>query len=123
LRGFKGVLISTTVVPIEVNIWVKAVWQCLSQSSYCCNEKAIWEEMVYLAYTSTLLFIIEGSQDRNSSRAGTWRQEMMQRPWKGAAYWLAPHGLLGLLSYRTQDHQPRDGTTHNGLGPPPSITN
>jgi hypothetical protein len=23
------------------------------------------------------------------------------------AYWLAPHCLLGLLSYRTQDHQPR----------------
>jgi hypothetical protein len=28
-------------------------------------------------------------------------------------------GLLSLLSYRTQDHQPRDGTAHNGLGPPP----
>jgi hypothetical protein len=25
---------------------------------------------------------------------------------EGAAYWLAPHGLLSLLSYRTQDHQP-----------------
>jgi hypothetical protein len=39
----------------------------------------------------------------------------------GAAYWLALHGLLSLLSYRTQDHQPRDGTTHSGLGPPPLI--
>jgi hypothetical protein len=35
-----------------------------------------------LAYTSTLLFITEGSQDRNSERAGTWRQELMQRPWR-----------------------------------------
>jgi hypothetical protein len=35
---------------------------------------------------------------------------------EGAAYWPAPHGLLSLLSYRTQDHQPRDGNTHNGLG-------
>ena len=26
-----------------------------------------------------------------------------------------------LLSYRTQDHQPRDGTTHTGLGPPLSV--
>jgi len=26
-------------------------------------------------------------------------------------------------SYRTQDHQPRDGTAHSGLGPPSSITN
>ena len=58
--------------------------------------------------------IIKGIQDMNSSRAETWRQGLMQRPWKGAAYWLAPHGLLSLLSYRTQDHQPRDGTTHNG---------
>jgi hypothetical protein len=42
---------------------------------------------------------------------------------EGTAYWLAHHGLLNLLSYRTQDHQPRDGTTYNGLGPPPLITN
>ena len=34
----------------------------------------------------------------------------MQKPWRDAAYWFAPHGLLSLLSYRTQDHQPRDGT-------------
>jgi hypothetical protein len=27
-------------------------------------------------------------------------------------HWLASHGLLSLFSYRTQDHQPRHGTTH-----------
>jgi hypothetical protein len=42
----------------------------------------------------------------------------MQTPWTGAAYWLAPHGLLNLLSYNPGP-QPRDGTTHNGLDPPP----
>ena len=47
----------------------------------------------------------------------------MQRPWRGAAYWLTPHGLLSLPSYRTQDFQPRDGTIHNGLGSTTSITN
>jgi hypothetical protein len=47
----------------------------------------------------------------------------MQRPWRDAAHWLAPHGLLSLLSYRTQEHQPRDGPTHSGRGPLPSITN
>ena len=26
----------------------------------------------------------------------------MQKPWRAAAYWLAPHGLLSLLSYRTR---------------------
>jgi hypothetical protein len=47
----------------------------------------------------------------------------MQRPRRGAAYWLASHGLLSLLSQRTQDYQHRDSTTHNGLGPPPSVSN
>jgi hypothetical protein len=30
-------------------------------------------------------------------------------------------GILSLLSYRTEYHQCRDGTTHNELGPPPSV--
>ena len=58
------------------------------------DQKANWEERVYLAYTSTLLFITEESQDRNSNRAGSWREELMQRLCGGAAYWLSPHGLL-----------------------------
>ena len=63
----------------------------------------------------------KSGQKRN--RAGTWRKELMQRPWRDVAYWIAPHGLLSLLSYRIQDHQPRNGTTYNGLGPPLLITN
>jgi hypothetical protein len=27
-------------------------------------------------------------------RAGTWRLELMQRPWRGAAYWLAHVSFL-----------------------------
>jgi hypothetical protein len=60
---------------------------------------------------------------RNSNRAGTLRKELMQKSWRGAAYWLAPYGLFSLLSYRTQDRLPRDGSTHNGRGPLPSFTN
>jgi hypothetical protein len=41
-------------------------------------------------------------------------QELMQRPWRDVLYWLASPGLLSLLSYRTQDYQPRDGITHKG---------
>jgi hypothetical protein len=48
-------------------------------------------------------------------------QELMQRPWRDVSYWLASPGLLSLLSYRTQDYQPRDGTTHKG--PYPLVTN
>ena len=36
----------------------------------------------------------------------------MQRPWESVAYWLAQ------CTYRTQVHQPRGSTIHNGLGPP-----
>ena len=43
---------------------------------------------------------------------------MMQKLWKGSAYWLASHGLLSLLSYRNQDEQPRDGTTYKELDLP-----
>ena len=47
----------------------------------------------------------------------------MQRPWRDAAYWLISHDLISLFSFKTQNHQPRNGHTHNGLGPPPLITN
>jgi hypothetical protein len=40
------------------------------------------------------------------------KQELMQRPRRDVLYWLASLGLLSLLSYRTQDYQPRDGPTH-----------
>jgi hypothetical protein len=81
------------------------------------TKKQVGEERTYSAYTSTLLFITKGSQDRNSHKAGTWRQELMQRPWRGAVYWIASPGLLSLLSYRTQEYQPRDGTTYQWTRP------
>jgi hypothetical protein len=43
-----------------------------------------------------------------------WRQELMQRPWR-----VLLTGFLSLLSYNTQGHEPREGTTHNDLGPFP----
>ena len=52
-------------------------------------------------------------------------QEVKQgRNWEegamdSAVYWLTSYGLLSLLSYRTQDHQPRHGTIHHALGPLP----
>jgi len=52
-----------------------------------------------------MVVINEGSQDRTPDKAGIWRQELVQRPWRGAAYWLVLNGLLSQLSYRTQGHQ------------------
>lgn len=46
----------------------------------------------------------------------------MQRQWRGAAYRFAHQGLLSLFSYGTRYHQPRYGTTNNGLHTPTSIT-
>jgi hypothetical protein len=43
-------------------------------------------------------------------RPGTWKQELKQRPWRSAADWLAPPGLLSLF-YTTQDH-PSMGGSH-----------
>jgi hypothetical protein len=51
------------------------------------------ERKVYFTFTSTSQFIIKGSQDRNLNMSGTWRQELLQRPWRGAAYCLVPLGL------------------------------
>ena len=87
------------------------------------NKKQDGEERVSLAYTFTLLFITKGSQNRNSNREGTWKQELIHRPWRGGDYWVVLHGLLKPASYKTQDHQPRDGITYNGPGPPLLITN
>lgn len=52
-------------------------------------------------------------------KAGTWKLDRKQRPWRNGAYWLIPHGLF---SYITQDYLPRGGTAHCELGAPPSIT-
>ena len=96
----------------QVEGWGFAI--CLSQGFYSCTnimaKKQVREERMYSAYTSTSLFITKGSQDWNSIRSGI-------------RSWCRSHGrllLTGLLSYRTQ---PRDGTTHNGLGPLLLITN
>ena len=94
------------------------------------------EERIYWAYTLTmltLLFIVKGCQDRNSNRTEVLKRGLMQSPWKGAVYKLAPHGLILMacsswlaqptLSYRTQNHQLRDESTHHELDPPPSLIN
>jgi hypothetical protein len=48
-------------------------------------------------------------------------QELMQRPWRDVPYWLASPVLLSLLSYRIQDYQPMDGTTHKRSLPPTQL--
>jgi hypothetical protein len=75
------------------------------------TKKQVEEKRVYSAYT----FHIAVHHQRKSGLElkHVRKQELMQRPWRDVTYWLASPGWLSLLSYRTQDYQPRDGTTHN----------
>lgn len=41
------------------------------------DQKQVQEVRLYLAHTSKLLLITKGSHERNSSKAGTQRQELM----------------------------------------------
>jgi hypothetical protein len=60
---------------MEIRKKEKSMRRCLSQGFYSCTnimtKKQAGEERVYSAYISTLLFIIEGSQDWSSSRSGS----------------------------------------------------
>ena len=58
------------------------------------TKRQVGEERVYLAHTSTLLLITEGSQDRKSNTAGSRKQELMLRPWREDASWFDSHVLL-----------------------------
>jgi hypothetical protein len=95
--------------------------QCLSQGRCCWHEtpgpKATWEGKGLFGLHFHTLGYQSLKEVRNSNMVGTWRQELLQR--QGAANRLAPPGLAQPAFL----HQPRDGTTHNELGPPPSITN
>jgi hypothetical protein len=54
---------------------------CIPAQNFMTKKKVV-EGRVYSSYTSTFMFITKGSQDRDSQRAGTWRWELMQRPWR-----------------------------------------
>jgi hypothetical protein len=64
-----------------------------------------------------LLFITKETVTE-THREVTWRQELMQRPWRSMDYWIDSADFLSLFSYRTQDYQPTDGITHNGPSHP-----
>jgi hypothetical protein len=73
------------------------------------EERVLFGLHIHIAVHHKRKSVLELTQGR--------KQELMQRPWRDVTYWLASPGLLGLLSYRTQDYQHRNGTTHNGLSP------
>jgi hypothetical protein len=60
---------------------------------------------------------LEGSQDRHSKRAGTWREELMQKPWRNTVYCLALHGFTVCFLIEPKTTSSESVTIHNGLGP------
>lgn len=56
-------------------------------------------------------------------RADTSKQKLKQKPWRNTAYLFALYSLLTFLSYATQDHKPKSGSVHSGLGPLTSTGN
>ena len=70
-----------------------------------------------MAYTSILLFITK--EVRTGTQAGQEAGADAEALEGCSLLAYLPHVLLSLLSYITQDYQPRDGPTHKG----PLITN
>jgi hypothetical protein len=64
----------------------------------------------------TSSYTVKGSQSKNS------KHKLIQRLWN-SLNWLAPHGLLSLLSHTSQDCQPRNSITHSDIELPISTTN
>ena len=58
---------------------------------------------------------------RGAADAEAWRGAADAEAWRGAAHWLAPYGLLGLLSYKTRNHPPRVASPTMGLPLSPSM--
>jgi hypothetical protein len=92
------------------------VCTCLTQGFYSCtkhhDQGASWggKGLFGLHFHAAVYHQRKSGLELKQVR----KQERMQRPWRDVTHWLASPGLLSLLSYRTQDSQPRVGTTYNG---------
>ena len=102
-------------------LWQQTLDICLTQGFYSFTniKKQAGEERVYSAYTFHIA--VDHQRKLGLELKQSRKQEPKQRLWRDVTYWFASPGLLSLLSYRTQDYQPRDGTIHNGSSHPLSL--
>ena len=97
-------------------VWILSVLVRVSiPTQNIMTKKQGGEERVYSAYTFRIA--VDHQRKSGLELKQVRKQALMQRPWRDVSYWLASPDLLSLLSYRTQDYQPRDGTTHKGTSP------
>jgi hypothetical protein len=105
IGGFYELLLSVWMGLLLVSVFVRVS----TTGQNTMTKKQVGEERGYSAY---ILHIAVHHQRKSGLELKQVRkQELMQRPWRDVLYWLASLGLLSLLSYRTQDYQPRDGPT------------
>ena len=83
------------------------------------TKKQVGEERIYSAYSSTLLFITKGSQDKDSTRWRTLKAEWIQKPWRNECCLLACSACF-LVEPKTTS---QGLAPPSGLGPPFLITN
>jgi hypothetical protein len=106
---------------ISIQFFLVLVWISIAMMKHrepmanCRKRRFIWLTLLY-CYHQRRKLGQELKQGRNLE-AGADAESL-----EGAAYWLVLYKLFSLLSYRTEDHQPRDGNTHK-LGPLSIITN
>ena len=113
----RSVIATTSVCWYQFVLGFLLLWQISMTQKASCGGKALFS----LDFHSTVHHWRKSGLELKEGRkleAGVHAEAM-----EGAASWLAPHGLHSLLSYRTQDHQPRECISHNGLCLSPLITN
>lgn len=64
------------------------------------------------------LFDLDSTTQLREVQTGPWKQDLKQRLWKKVAYWLDPYFCSASFLI-----QPKGGTAHYRLGPPPSGSN
>lgn len=103
---------------------------------FCCCDKTQWPKATWGGKHSFCLYFQVtvhpwGKQGQELSGAGTWMQDLKQKPERNAIYCFTSHDWFSLLSQITQKHMLRDSsvhlpsqplttTTHYWLSPPTS---
>lgn len=72
-----------------------------SWTLYYCGKSLIKKNLGSKGFTWLRIYRPSSWKDRQELETGTQRQELKQRPWRNAAYCLAPLGLMSYFSYTT----------------------
>jgi hypothetical protein len=97
---------------------MRAYGTCLSQNFYSCTNIMTRSKLGRKGFIQfTLPHCCSSPRKSVLELKQVRKQELIQKPRRDVLYWLASPGLLSLLSYRTQDYQPKDGPTHKGPFP------